>query len=69
MTAGQNQFLLESLANGRMRFDKVGSQRRHVGEPAKSNENIGDVVESQLNADISWAYEDKQSGSPTPVSI
>ena len=66
MTASQNKLLLEALANGRMRFERIGAAR--MPGPISPAEKSG-LVGSQENTDISWAYEDKQSGNFTPVSI
>jgi hypothetical protein len=70
MTLGQKKLLLEMLANGNMRFERVGADRQLVEEAGKNDVGGGDVRSSQKNVDISWAYEeDKQSEASTTVGV
>lgn len=66
MTVVQNKLLLQALADGRMKFERINAawQLQPVSELKR-----GSIEESQENTDISWAYEDKQSGPFAPVSI
>lgn len=68
MTAGQNKLLLEALADGSMRFERIDVTRvpQTVSDDGKGGGE--GVVSSQENTDISWAYEDKPGGPSTPVS-
>ncbi|KIM84820.1 hypothetical protein PILCRDRAFT_5867 [Piloderma croceum F 1598] len=67
MTAAQNKLLLEALADGSMRFEKIGAHKQLVEEVGQDDVGIRGAVPSQQTADISWAYDrGQQSGTGTP---
>ena len=69
MTAAQNKLLLEALADGSMRFEKIGAHKQLVEEVGQDDVGIRGAGPSQQTADISWAYDrGQQSGTGTPVS-
>jgi hypothetical protein len=69
MTAAQNKLLLEALADGSMRFEKVGAHQQLVEEVGQDGEGVRAAGPSEDTADISWAYDEGQpSGTGTSMS-
>jgi len=69
MTAAQNKLLLEALADGSMRFEKLGAHRQLVEEVSQDDEGVRGTGILQETADISWVYDEgRQSGTGTSVS-
>jgi hypothetical protein len=59
----QNKMLLEALANGNMRFERVESEQRAI--PEIENRGWGAEADMALQRirNVSWAFEeDKQNG-------
>ena len=55
--------LLEALANGNMRFERVDSEQRVVSEVESRGRGAGADMALQKIRNISWAFEeDKQNG-------
>jgi hypothetical protein len=66
MTVGQNKSLLEALADGSMRFERVDAYRQLIQE---ASGGAKDIVASQETEDILWAYETNKAVPSITVSL